>query len=214
MRSNRDEAGLTLLEVAMASVIIAVIMGVAYPVLFTGTDTYGTGMATGDLERHANRVLDGIAEQLAEAGGTTVSPGHLPPVSSSWTSFAKSQGVSGGSIQWGPTQLVYWTPDPEDPDDGKDNDGDGFVDEGHVIWARDVGTAGEQRVVLARDVAEYLEGEEPNGSDDNGNGLVDERGLCFCRDGGVLTIRLTLQRRTAKGRVMTRTVETSMRPRN
>ena len=77
-------------------------------------------------------------------------------------------------------EFVY---DPDEVDDGQDNNGNGLIDEGRIVWTRNVGAPDERSVVLCHQVREYLEGEVPNGLDDNGNGLVDEKGLSFERNG-------------------------------
>ena len=88
------------------------------------------------------------------------------------------------------------------------------MDECQLVLRLDAGTAAQRDVVLCRYVREYLEGEIPNGSDDNGNGLMDERGFSADVADGVWTLRLTVERRDASGRLVTKTHETSVRPRN
>jgi hypothetical protein len=95
-----------------------------------------------------------------------------------------------------------------------DNDGDGRIDEGQVVWIENPGIPGERRMVWARNVADLLEGELDNDADDNGNGLVDERGLSFEAVGDVLTIRLTCERLDEGRRPLRKTVTTAVRLRN
>ena len=63
-------------------------------------------------------------------------------------------------------------------------------------------------------VRPFLEGEQMNGVDDNGNGLIDEKGLVFTLDGSRVTVRLTLERKSETGELITRTVETMITCRN
>ena len=66
-------------------------------------------------------------------------------------------------------------------------------------------------------VREFLQGEVGgNDADDNGNGLSDERGLCmtFDTDTNTLMVRLTIERLTSQGRLVTSTAETSVLLRN
>ena len=111
---------------------------------------------------------------------------------------------------------IFLQPDPADPDNGLDDDGDGFVDECEVVLVENRGTADETRTVLVRRVQELLQGELPNGADDNGNGLVDERGFCIeqISDGAGVTIRLTVLRRRPEGGIDTQTVGTTVWLRN
>jgi len=95
-----------------------------------------------------------------------------------------------------------------------DNNGNGLVDEGRLVLRRNPGAASEQVTVLLTGVAEFLEGEiGGNLIDDNGNGLVDEPGFCLVV-GGQITAHLTLLRPGPDGRVLARTMETSVAPRN
>lgn len=57
-------------------------------------------------------------------------------------------------------------------------------------------------------------GELDNGVDDNGNGLIDEKGLVFTLTGSRVTVRLTLERKSETGEIVTRTVETMVTCRN
>ena len=91
---------------------------------------------------------------------------------------------------------------------------DELIDECEAVLVMDENGPDEQTIVLAHEIREFLEGETQNGLDDNGNGLVDERGLCFERTGDDLALRLTLESRDREGRLVTRTLETSVYPRN
>ena len=98
-------------------------------------------------------------------------------------------------------------------DDGLDNNGNGLIDEGRLVLTENAGLTNDRRVIT-RWVAELLEGELDDGLDNNGNGLVDEPGFLVERIGESLIVRVTLQKRDAEGRLMTRTARTSVRLRN
>jgi hypothetical protein len=209
-----DEHGLTLLEVMISALVVVVIVGGAYAVLFTGADTYGTGVTIVGLQEHANRVVDEIAERLAVSGQATLSPvpGALSP--SAAVTFQECRGFTSGAVLWAPPARISLRYSPTDPNDGKDNNGNGLVDECECVCTFNLGQPDERTVVLTRWVREYLEGEVPNSADDNGNLMTDERGLAITRNGDAWTIRLTLERPDAKGRILVRSVETSVTPRN
>jgi prepilin-type N-terminal cleavage/methylation domain-containing protein len=209
-----EPAGLTLLEILFSMTIFSIVVSAAYALLFTGVDTYGMGMTISELERHAARVLDQIVDELSVSGLETTSPKPAPPSSSPSVLFQASAGFSAGTAQWAPARSVTLEYAPDDPNDGVDNNGNGMVDEGVVVLRENVGLGNERRIELTRWVREFLEGELPNGIDDNGNGLIDERGLSFDVSGDVWTVRLTLERRDSKGRVIVKTVETSVKSRN
>jgi len=214
MQRKRSEAGFTLTELIIATSILASMVGGIYALFNTGLDTYSLGMANANVDRRTAQVLELIADDLATAGRDVIYPVPAYPQATSSISLQKNIGFSGGSIQWSPTTLIYFRHAKDDPDDGKDNNGNGLVDEGEVVRTINAGTPQERTTVLTRWVREYLEGELPNGKDDNGNGLVDEPGLCFDMIGDVWTVRLTLERRDTKGRLVTQTVQTAVKMRN
>jgi hypothetical protein len=204
----------TLLELMIATSILTVIAGGIYALFSTGLDTYRIGMTTADVERRTVQVLESIADELANAGQEVVHPRPDHPSASSRVSLQHNVGFADGKIQWSAPTVIALRADPTDPDDGKDNNGNGLIDEKIIVRRIRAGTPTEETQVLTRWVREYLEGEIPNGKDDNGNGLVDEPGLSFDVIGQVWTVRLTLERHDTKGRLVTHTVQTAVKLRN
>jgi len=214
MTEKRQEAGFTLVEILIATSILTVIVGGIYALFNTGIDTYRIGMANADVDRRTAQVLELIADDLSTTGRDVVYPHPTFPASTPTISLQKNTGFAAGKITWGPATVISFRHAKDDPNDGKDNNGNGLIDEGEVIRIIDAGTMNERTVVLTRFVREYLEGEIPNGKDDNGNGLVDEPGLCFDAIGDVWTVRLTIEKRDTKGRLVTQTVQTAVKLRN
>jgi type II secretory pathway pseudopilin PulG len=214
MGATRRQSGLTLLEVTISAVVVLIVVTGAYAVLFTGVDAYATGTSIAEVEKHAVRALDEIAKDVATAGGGNLFPVASAPASSDTIYLQRNCGYTAGAVVWGPTVCIRLQEDPEDPDDGVDNNGNGVIDERRVVRIENVGEANERTVVVTRWVREYLEGEVPNGVDDNGNGLVDERGLAIECSGSSWTLRLTIERPDTNGNLRTRTVETTVTPRN
>lgn len=217
MNERRREAGFTLLEMMVAASILTVIAGGIFSLMNTGIDTYRIGMKTADIERRTAKVLEQISDDLSAAGRNVVFPVPTHPNTSHHVTFQKNLGYSGGTtgvIQWSPMVKIALRPDPDDPNDGKDNNGNGLVDECVIVRIVNLGQPDERSTILTRWVREYIEGEEPNGIDDNGNGLVDEPGLSFDVIGDVWTVRLTLEQFDAKGRLVTHSMNTSVKTRN
>jgi prepilin-type N-terminal cleavage/methylation domain-containing protein len=214
MSARKREHGFTLLEVVISASIVAMLAGIAYSLVMTGTSTYHLGTTQSHLEGNAHRVLDAISDALAESSQNVITPVLEPPLGSENVTLQRNTGYSNGAVVWGPVMTFELQYEENDPNDGVDNDGDGLIDEGRIVVTEDPGGAAERTIVLATCVREYLEGETPNGKDDNGNGLTDERGLAISYESGVWTIRVTLERQDAEGRVSTQTVETAVRPRN
>jgi hypothetical protein len=187
--------------------LLGAVVGSVLAVMRTSARAYGVGSTDARLESLASQTLDQIANRLRCSQLDTMTPVLAAPFSSPQVDFQPSVGIAAGATVWGPIERIGFEYDPGDPDDGADNDGDGFVDEGRVVWTQDVGGAGERSIVWSNGVSEFLRGETLNVLDDNGNGLLDERGLCFVFDGTSLIVRLTLQARDASGVILTRTVQ-------
>lgn len=213
MMSKRN-AGTTLLELTLATGLLTIVVGGGYTLLGTGVDTYDLGSTLAEVEGNAARALEAIATELSMAGRSVLHPQPSPPNSTSSLSFQRCIGFIDGAVAWGPPTIIEFRPEPDDPDDGVDNNGNGLIDEGMIVRVENAGTADERVVVIARNVRRYLEGEIPNNLDDNGNGLIDEAGLCFDIIGEVLTIRVTLERLDGKKRSVMHTAQTSIKMRN
>lgn len=215
----RSRAGMSLVEAIVAAAITAVILGTITRAAISGQKSTKQSMIATELETQARDVVDRIAEELVSARTTGLNPSPTGQFGSSTLTYQKCTGYAGGVAVFGTNQRIRWLIEPTEINNGIDDDRDGLIDEGMVEFTRDLG-AGTQRIVRwARQVREYLARENPNVVDDNANGLIDEQGLSFSLTGRILTIRLTLQGigpkgDGAKGRILTRTVETSVRLRN
>jgi hypothetical protein len=204
-------AGYTMLELAIVALLIAMMLGSL--ALFGGrsSDAMSASAAQSDLDANLRRTVMRITEELLPSGFgvITVDAGDGDTIA-----FRKSDGVASGAIRWTTDQRLAFVHEPGELDDGLDNDGDGLVDEGVVVLTRNVGQTDEQSVVLCRGVRELGPGEAANGVDDDGDGLVDEHGLVLQQVGAALRVSLTLERLDGEGRVLTRTLETTIQPRN
>jgi hypothetical protein len=209
---NHARRGSTLIEVAVASSLLVVVGSTAILAARSTNQAYRTETAIAELERVGRQAMAEVEAGLRAADAGAVTPAAVQsPFSSSSVEFARCTGFAGGAIQFGPPERLVFEQDPLDPDDGVDDDGDGTIDEGRLVWIENPGTAGEVRRVLAPWVAESAAREEQgNGVDDNGNGLIDEGGFSVVFEGSLATVRLTLVRRDQAGFLaeheMTRTV--------
>ncbi len=207
---DRRARGLTLVELVFSLALLATLALAAGSVTDRAADAFQESSANEDLTVRAHAALERTLEPLAEAESAALPALDL---GSDTITYHRATGFAGGT-QWGPNTQVGFVYDTGELDDGLDNDGDGRVDEGQVVWLENPGQPGERRLVLATGVREYLEGETANGLDDNGNGFVDESGFWISGNGEVLTLRLTLERLDPKGRLLLCTVESSSRVRN
>ncbi|MBI5364975.1 MAG: prepilin-type N-terminal cleavage/methylation domain-containing protein [Planctomycetes bacterium] len=211
---RRKRAGFTLVEVVVSSAVLGVLLLAVGLTTLSGNRAYKAGMTQNRLAVESQRVLDRVADAIAMGGASGLTPNPAAPLGSSTLTYRTPNTYSGGSITWGASSRVDFQYLARDPNNGVDDDRDGFADDGVIVLTRDVGLATETRTVLARGVREYLEGETPNGLDDNANGLVDERGLAFVLVGDQLTIRITLVARDDNGATQANTVSTSIKVRN
>jgi len=207
--------GYTLLEIAISLSILIVIFAMAALVARTGSDLFTTSVARNDVESRARRTLARIQKELLSADHTSLDALATFPSFFDSITFDQVTAVSAthGVPEWTPSKIEFRYEDGE-PDDGIDNDGDGLIDEGAVVFVKDWNGPDEQQIVLCHDVSELAEGEEVDGVDNNGNQLVDERGLSFSVVDGSLVIRLTLGRIDKQGRLVERTFESSVWLRN
>jgi hypothetical protein len=208
------KAGFTLIESLFALSFLVILFLAVVHASLRASDAFDQGSLEHELSTHTHRALERIAGELELAERATLTPDPLLPLGQSGLTFRSPTGFAGGAVQWGPNTTIQFEEEPGEPDDGIDNDGDGFVDEGRVLWIQAPGTAEERRVVLCSNVADRLEGELENGLDDNGNGLLDERGLAFVAENDVLSVLLTCERRDDQGRTLRKSGQTAVKLRN
>jgi len=213
---NRRERGLTVVELAIGLGLFLVFSLGSLRLGLTVSSAYRTGLQRAETEGSLHEASDKIAHLLRGTPLASITPANLAlPDSSLQIDFAKAVDFGVGAVVWGNTQRIAREPAPEDPDDGLDNDGDGLVDEGIVVWTVDVGTANEERVVLVRSVPELSPGEVAgNGADDNANGLRDEGGLNFAFDGQLLFMELSVSGVDSAGQETTWTSRRTIALRN
>ena len=206
--------GFSLVEMAVVVALLSLVLGSLTLIGSTSNKAYQTGAVQSHLESRAAIAIAQMVDELRIAGVDTVAPDPLQGVGSSDLRYVQATGFANGQINWTPLRNLRLEYEIGELDDGLDNNGNGLVDEGRVVLVEDLGGATERRRVLTRWVPEFLEGELENGLDDNGNGLVDERGFVVERIGETYMIRLTVQRRTTEGQLLTRTARASTRSRN
>ncbi len=210
----RSRTGYTLLEMALAMGILGIMLTVAALVSKRASDAARYTQLQTDVQARARRELDRIAVELLNAGVGQLAPDPGVLGASTFT-FRSNTGIDGaGNPTWGTLTKLDLIADPSDKADGKDNDGDGLIDEKELVLTHDFGGPKQMSVVLSRDVGKLANGELANGKDDNGNGLIDEPGFVATRVGNLLTLRLTIQGRNRGGRLVQAAVETNLTLRN
>jgi len=80
---KKSRAGMTLVEVLIASAILVTVVGIAMSALFTGTRTAASGQLMSQLEQRGNRTLAFFRDQMSAAAFTNASYPCLGMVSTS-----------------------------------------------------------------------------------------------------------------------------------
>ena len=206
--------GFTLVEMTISVTLLGVMMIAVGMTSRQATDAFTEGASVDELNSQAHRALERLLQGLQSADAGELRP--RPNIQNGWhrMTYRVATDWEAGATQWGPPTELELELEPGELDDGIDNDGDGLIDEGILVWTENEGVPGERRVVICRGVRELLEGEQANNLDDNGNGLIDEPGFCIEVVGEVVTLRLTLDALDPDGRVLTKTVESSVWIRN
>ncbi len=178
----------------------------------SGLGAFRATQGTSDAEARVRRALDRTVFELLSAGASELLPDPDGDFGASNLQFRRAVGLAGTAPLWGPTHSLAFEYAPEELNDDLDNDGNGLIDDGLLVFTRDVG-GDEHRVILCRGVREFLEGEVADGDDDNGNGVSDEAGFNVHRVGQVLFVRLSVEESLENGTIV-RTLETAVRLRN
>ena len=206
--------GTTLVETMIAVLILGGVLGSFALVGNSSRRAYGTEVTGSELEAQASRTVERIAQEFILSSPGTLVPDPAQGVGADNVTYLKAVGAPGGVVAWSNTFRLRFEYETGEVDDGVDNNGNGAIDEGRVVWTANVGTPQERSVTWCHWVREYLEGEVFDLADNNGNDLDDESGLTFERVGDYLAIRLTLERPDPEGRLLRSTVETSVKMRN
>ena len=211
---STKRAGFTVVELAIAASLLALVLGSFAMMAGAGERAYRTGTTTGQLEAQVAMTLARAVDELRPVVFESIDPDPVPGAGAESMSYEQAVDIVAGSVVLSPTRRLGFVYEAGELDNGVDDNGNGLVDEGRLVLTENVGLPDERQRVLTRWVAELFQGELDNGLDDNGNGLVDENGFYLERDGETLIVRLTLERLSAEGRLLTRSAQTSVRMRN
>lgn len=186
----RTSNGFTLVEMAVACLVMALVFGSLATALSSSRTVFERGSRTMALEQDSSRVLRRVTDALRGADAASLPLVPVSPLSSRWVDFQTQMGFDGKAWTWsGPRRIEY---DPVD---------------GCLAWIENQGLPSQERTIWARNVPAQLDGEALNGADDNGNGLIDEAGFCVTREGDLLVLRLTVEREGAVDGGQSRTTE-------
>ncbi len=194
LRSPR--AGWTLIELALASLLVTAVVTKAAFVVNAALGMAGDETASMQQEDQARSVIDKIALAVMGSDRGTLFP-QIEELHSDSIRYTFSLGIEDGEVVWSDPEQIRL-------DGGRHS----------VEWLENPGAAEERKAVWTSLVSPLLQGEVTNGVDDNGNGLIDEDGLSFVLEGERVVIRLTLRRAEVDGRTVEQTVESVVCCRN
>jgi len=189
---NTPRSGFTALEAAITTAIIGLVLSTLMTFAESSSEAHRAQLVSVGLHDRGKGALERIEVQLQSARLASITPQVESPLFTTVIDFQREVGTGAVAV-WGPTERIGLELDDGEVDDGLDNDNDGMTDERRVVWTRALGTAEEQRSVLARDVPEWGEDGILDGLDDNGNGVIDEPGFFFTFENGALVVSLSLQ---------------------
>jgi len=208
-----SRAGLSLLEVVIVASILLLLLSSAILAADGGLGAFRSPSNASDLEGRVRRTLDRVATEMLSAGESELQPSPEGQFGTSDLTYRKALELNGTAIVWGAQERLAFEYESGELDDGLDNNGNGLIDEGVLVFTRDVGGT-DRRIVLCHGVSEYLAGETFDGDDNNGNGVTDEAGFNVHQVGNLLHIRLSLEEADETAGVIQRTLETTLRLRN
>lgn len=191
-------SGFTLIEMAVAIVLLVVVVGNVYTMLRQTSKALGSQNAKFDVETQARRTMDRITMAIIGATEDELQVPVAQPGFTNYLRYKESLGMVNGVMTQSALQKIAYT------------DAEG----GEVTWYENEGEANEKRIIFTKNVPPLLEKELNNGIDDNGNGVVDEAGLSFVKEGKSITIYLTIRRTGSDGTVATARLKETVTCRN
>jgi len=211
---RKSSAGFTVVELAIAVVLSGLMLGAIAMIFDSNRRALRAGATADNLEEQAYATVQKLRTILAPSGKSAISPMPIAPLHTSTIQFQRGVDIVNAELVWSPPERLVLEYSPGETDNGVDDDGNGLVDECRIVWIQDDGGPNERTLVLSSWVSEFLEGEDADKKDSNGNGMAAERGLTFTFDEELVTVYLTLQRPDPEGRMLTRTVSTTIALRN
>jgi len=180
-------AGVSLMELMIAIVIVAILTVMTYVLLFASIQSFSAGVTAAALNGQARDLLERLFAEIVDAGISSLQP-PFPNGSSSLT-FQRNLGYSAGALTFDTPATLSFAYAPGEANDGIDNNNDGRIDEGRLMRIKDGDT-----VVLSNDLA--------------------EGGIAFTQNGNAIRIVVTLEKVESPGRVLRTVSEVTVQVRN
>ena len=121
MEHRNQRSGMTVVELMIAMVILAMLLGAIGVTVLRGGEAFEQGVAASEVDSQARRALDRITDELAAARVASLAPNPVAPFGSSTLSFDEAAGFAAGVVVPGTTSRIVLQADATDADDGIDN---------------------------------------------------------------------------------------------
>jgi prepilin-type N-terminal cleavage/methylation domain-containing protein len=211
---SSSRPGFTLVELLIGATLFSGLLLVAGMATDRTVSKFRQSRAAQEVSARAVRMLQHVSSEFAFARRGNLDPVPDTDFGSSTLTYQRCEGAVVDTPVWSSPRTLRWELEAGELLDDVDNNQNGLIDEGMLVWIENLGLVNEQRVVWGHGLARFQPGEEFNGDDDNENGLLDEQGLSFSLAGDVLTIRVAVQGLGPDKNVITRTAQTSVLIRN
>ena len=162
--------GFTLLEAIIALALLATVVILVSSALLEGDKAYWEESSRTQLEATLSNNLDEVVGLLRETSPGTFTPSA--PMGAPLLQYRVVVGFASGAPVWSDPRTAGFEYDPMELDNGVDDDGDGYVDEGKVALRDPV--AGTERILP---------------------GVAAEGGFTVTRTGDRLSITMQMQER-------------------
>ena len=140
---DTQNGGFTLLETVIVLAVMSVVMLALGAVATRSADAFAEAMRLWTLEREGLRISERLASELRSAEPSTLEP--LLMQNSNYVSFQRVTGFADDETVLSPKTTIAFRLASDEKANGIDDNGDGLVDEGHLIYAE----AGQSPIRLA-----------------------------------------------------------------
>lgn len=181
--------GITLTEIMVVTLILAIVVLGLMSVLGSGSETYSSVSRVSSSAADLTIIAEEISRELREAKLDTVVVSSPPNSLSNAVTFQKLENVTGG-IPVFSTPIIYtFEPETGELINGMDDNGNGSVDEGRIVRLQD----GVKRTMI---------------------GYVTPDGFKATLNGDVITLQFKVERKDDKNRTIPSNLQTTVKIRN
>jgi len=128
---ERHRSGFTLFELMVATATMLMVLSAVATIIHQSSRLFSDQVHRYSIDEAGRHLTDRIAEQLRGAEPATFKP--LALTNSPWVSFQRVVDYANGAPVLGPTVTLEVQLAPREIKNGKDDNGDGRIDEGFLV---------------------------------------------------------------------------------